>query len=106
MHVSVSVHTGVCIHIYTPSLAKVKLKELETPGSISLDSIFSSYKSGSILGYQYEQLIPVMALVGGIIWVAQKMVFMNIKVHLDCKKMVLVEYCFKAYLNSLAGCIL
>ena len=50
MHVSVSVHTGVCIHIYTPSLAKVKLNELETPGSVSLDPIFSSYKSSSILG--------------------------------------------------------
>ena len=50
MHVSVRVHTGVCIHIYTPSLAKVKLNELETPGSVSLDPIFSSYKSSSILG--------------------------------------------------------
>lgn len=50
MHVSVSVHTGVCTHIYTPYLAKVKLNQLETPGSNSLDSIFSSCKSSSILG--------------------------------------------------------
>ena len=50
MHLSVIAHTDVCIYIYTPSLANVKLNQLETPGSISLDSIFSLYKSSSILG--------------------------------------------------------
>lgn len=109
VHVSASVPTAVHTDIHIPSLAKMKLNQLETIGSISLDLIFSLCVSQVTCWASLWPINTSSCSARGSYLGSTEAVFLNHMVRLDCKKMALIESCFKCHfktLNSLVGCIL